>query len=285
VMTLATVGSIAYWLGVGVLAMFGINSFDSILNVFSPQQAVEAKSIWMLMVIAVLLIIATTLQKTLIAPLEQTGVESLTGMEYQLDDSRFLATPNAILDAINVAAQRGYETIDLLSFSLGAVLATDAIFPRRARQQLGAPPLVIENWITLGYPYDLIRWYSPGYFTERQPARVDFHRWVNVVVQDDFLGTKFSEGDGRGIHLNGRSGVRAPDLNHTFPAEQRVGVGWQDWFRPGHRLVNHRIYWDDEDARAPTCFAGIVDVEATGWARGLLAILSEKVDAKRLDAS
>ncbi|MGZ5942369.1 MAG: hypothetical protein ACXWN8_08120 [Isosphaeraceae bacterium] len=269
--TLATIGSVVYWLVVGAVAVLGVPAafnvgFDDILGVFGAGRTAEAKSVWMIIVIAVFLVLAAALRKTFIESLDRVAVESFAVMEYQLDDRRFLAAPNAILDAIDFATKRGYGTVDLLSLSLGAVLATDAIFPRRAREQVWSPPLAIENWITLGYSYDLIRWFRPDYFAERQPAIVDFRRWINVVVQDDFLGTMFTEGDGRGIRVSHCSHARAPDVNpKPFEPESRVRAGRRDWFVPLRRAVNHRIYWDDEDARAPTCFAAVVDAEAAGW--------------------
>jgi len=131
--------------------------------------------------------------------------------------------------------------------------------------------LAIENWITLGYPYGLIRWFRPDYFAERHPAIVDFRRWINLVVQDDFLGTTFTEGDGRGIRVSRCSHARAPDVNpKPFEPNGRVRAGWQDWFVL-RRHFNHRIYWDDEDARAPTCFAAFID--GAGWTTEVLAII------------
>ncbi len=85
----------------------------------------------MIITVTVFLVLAAAFRKVIIEPLEQLAVEVFAFMDYQLDDRRFLAAPNAILDAIDYASKRGYESVDLLSLSLGAVLATDAIFPRR----------------------------------------------------------------------------------------------------------------------------------------------------------
>jgi len=140
---LATIGSVIYWLVAGMVAVLGIPAafkvgFDDILDVFRAGRAAEAKSIWMIIVIVIFLVLAAALQKTFISSLDRSAVELFAGMEYQLDDCHFLAAPNAILDAIDFATRRGYGTIDLLSFSLGTVLATDAIFPRQAQTGLVA---------------------------------------------------------------------------------------------------------------------------------------------------
>jgi hypothetical protein len=281
VINLLTVGSVIYWLGIGALAVLGVPAifnvgFDDILTVFGAGRTADAKSVWAIIVIAIFLVFAAVSRRT-IKSWEHLAVESFAVMEYQLDDRRFLATPNAILDAIDFATKRGYATVDLLSLSLGAVLATDAIFPRRAREQVWSPPLAIENWITLGYPYDLIRWSCPEYFAARQPAVVKIHHhWINVVVQDDFLGTLFTKGDGRGIRVH-CSDARAPDINpKPFKPESRVKAGRRDWFTPLRRAFNHRIYWDDEDVRAPTCFAAFIDAEVAGWTTAVLTVVTRK---------
>lgn len=189
-------------------------------------------------------------------------------MDYQLDDRRFLAAPNAILDAIDFASKRGYESVDLLSLSLGAVLATDAIFPRHKRSLIWSPQLVIENWITLGYSCSMIQRTYPMYFMNRQPPVVHIRRhWINVAVEDDFLGSTFTENDNKcGICVKQKKDILAPSVNLQFKPKSRWKKGnlW-DYFIPLRRVVNHRIYWDDEDVRAPTCFDAVITAESAGW--------------------
>lgn len=283
---LLAIGSVFYWLVVGAVAVFGVPAafgvgFEDIVGLFGAGRTAEAKSVWTIIVIAVFLVFAVALRRT-IESWEQSAVESFAAMEYQLDDRRFLAAPNAILDAIDFATKRGYATVDLLSLSLGAVLATDAIFPRRTREQVWSPPLKIANWITLGYPYDLIRWSFPDYFADREPAVVEFSHWINVVVKDDFLGTKFTKDDGRIGVVDRLSHAQLPDLNpDPFKTEGAVERGWLDRVVPLRRAFNHRIYWDDENARAPTCFAAVIDAKdakgakVVGWATEVLAVMKK----------
>jgi hypothetical protein len=290
VINLLTIGSAFYWLVVGAVAVFGVPhafnvGFSDILSGLETSRPAEARNVWIIIVIAVVLVLAVALWKTFIKSLDQSAVESFAVMEYQLDDRRFLAAPNAILDAIDFANKRGcYGTVDLLSLSLGAVLATDAIFPRltckrRVRERVWSPPLEIANWITLGYPYDLFQWSYPDYFADREPAVVKFFHWINVVVKDDFLGTKFTKDDGciddRRIGVVDRlSHAQLPDVNpEPFKTEGAVERGSLDRVVPLRRAVNHRIYWDDEDVRAPTCFGALLDSEAPGWTTEVLAAI------------
>jgi hypothetical protein len=270
--TVATIGSVLYWLFLGIVAVIGVPAlfnigFEDILGIVESSAQPETDAAvgkgWIVILIALVLFLAAAVRKTVVEPLDRWAVESFAGIEYQLDDGRFLATTNAILDAIEYATHRGYGALDLLAFSLGSVLATDAIFPRRARRRVWSTAPTVENWITIGFPYDLIRWSLPKYFDRRQPPAVDFCRWINVVVQDDFLGTAFTERDGRGIRVVGSADVRAPDTNFLFKPERWVKPARRDWFVPLRRAINHEMYWNDEDARAPTCFSGMV--ETAGW--------------------
>ena len=278
---LASIGSAVYWLVVGLVAVFGVpaafgDSDDGLFELLESLGTGKSESLWAMVAIAALFVLAVALQKTFIEALDRFAVESFAVLEYQLDDRRFLAVPNAVLDAIGFAGERGYEKIDLLSLSLGAMLASDAIFPRKARKRVWSPPLAIENWITLGYPFDLIRSSNADYFAKRSPAVVDVRRWINVVVQDDFLGTDFKEGEARGIEVIGADMPRAPNVDvGPLELERWVEQDWRDWFVPLRRAVNHRIYWDDEDARAPTCFSALVDAEAVGWTADVLATMKK----------
>jgi hypothetical protein len=261
---------------IGVPAAFNID-FEDILGVFGsgaqPENDAAVGKGWIVVLIALVLLLAVAVRKTVVEPLDRWAVESFAGIEYQLDEGRFLTITNAILDAIEYATHGGYREVDLLAFSLGSVLATDAIYPRRARRRIWSATPTVENWITIGFPYDLIRWSLPDYFDRRQPAAVDFRRWINVVVQDDFLGTAFTEGDGRGIRVAGSAAARAPDVNSLFKPERWVKPARRDWFVPLRRAINHEMYWNDEDARAPTCFSDIV--ESAGWMEEVRIFLSE----------
>jgi hypothetical protein len=218
------------------------------------------------------LLLAATCRKMIVDALDKSGIDSVTAAQYQLDDRKFLACPDAILDAINFAGNQDYEAVDLLSFSLGAILATDALFARRLREQLSLPPMSIDNWISIGFPYDLYRWASPDYFENRQSPGVDFRKWINVVVQDDFLGTAFTGGDGRGIRVRDSAQLWAPAQSVMFSPRKRVTSNNWDYLVARRREVNHRVYWDDEDAHAATCFSSFID--QAGWTASVRAMLA-----------
>jgi hypothetical protein len=166
VVALTAVAALPYWLFVALLAVIGLGA----LSVFGFKDILDAMGVaWpptmgTAVSVGVFLAVAAAFRPTFVEWVDRLAVEAFASMEYLLDDSRYLSAPNAILSAIEFATERGYGKVDLLSYSVGAVLASDAIFPRRKREQVWSPFLAIDYWITLGYPYDLIRSYFPDYF-------------------------------------------------------------------------------------------------------------------------
>lgn len=276
--TVGVIGSVIYWLVTGLAILFAMPTFhlsDLFSFVSGEAGQVGGKGADLgksALLIAVLLILAESFRKAAVAPWDRWATESFASMEYQLDERRFLAIPNAILDAIEFASQRRYSGVDLLSFSLGTIWATDTIFPRRERPCTWSPRRTVHNWITIGFPYDFIVWSNPGYFSMRAQPTVEVHRWINIVVQDDFIGTDFTRGEKRGITVQGFEEARTPDINPSpLRPPRQVSASWQDYIHPLRRTLNHRIYWDDEDARAPTCFTEVLD--AVEWDEEVRALL------------
>ncbi len=261
---LLSVGYLIYWVGlaailaaVAALAALGIR--------------LDTVPVWLLTIIVPLLGLAESVRRNVFDRYEQWAAETFASLEYQIDDQPFLAVPNAVLDAIELARQRQPGPIDLLGFSLGSFLSTDVLFPRQARQRIWSPPAEIDNWITVGFPYDLVRATRPDYFRNRQPPTVRLERWLNIVVEHDFLGTGFEPGDGRGVHVAGSNRLIAPDVSLSFRPDGLTRPGRLAWLTPRRLVTKHTIYWNDQDPRAPSCFRMIVD--EAGWTRGVLDLL------------
>lgn len=256
----ATTGSLIYWVFIGLVVGVEIAGL--------PSVAIGIKGV----LGVVLIVLASVVRKVHIEPFDRWAIDALTFTDYVLDDSAYLDVIAAIGDAVDVVSGRGHAALDLLTFSLGAVLATDTIYPRKTRDTVWALPQSIDRWITMGYPFDQIRAVTPDYFSDRACSRLQFRRWINIVVQDDFMGTDFTRHRPRGIEVNCPPSVRSPDVN---PPPLRFGGlvkrGWLDVI-PRRRTINHRLYWDERDPCAPTCFS-LVAREA-GWLDELRVRLS-----------
>lgn len=258
IVALATAGSLVYWVFIGLvlwLEFVGLQDID-----FGIKGTVGA----------VLVILASAVHKIHIEPLDQWAIDAFSFTDYQLDDSAYLDVAAAIADAVDFASSRGYTGLDLLGYSLGAILATDAIYPRAQRNPVWAPPRMIDHWVTVGYPFDELRASLPGYFSDRACSRLQVRKWINIVTRHDFMGTYFTPDRPRGIALARSEVVKSPDVNPPPLSNPRlVTPGWRDLI-PRRRTINHR-YWDDRDPCAPTCFALVA--QETGWLEELRSLI------------
>lgn len=260
---LVSMGAIIYWLLVAAASMLSVNELFN-LN----SEAVKKWFTW-IAPIAVGFALVRLALKDCVDTHVRRAIDDYSAGEYYANHRRFAAIPNALLDAVLYTKDQGYGKVDLMSFSLGAVLSADAIHPKDKRLWSRAP--VVTNWITIGYPYDVIEWINPGYFRGRNEEVLTVTTWINVVVEDDFLASDFQQSPQRGIRLAQSGRVRSPDRNVFFKPERRKERSLLDWFIPFRRVANHSLYWDDQDARASTCFDKVV-IEA-GWADDLRSML------------
>src|SRR5262249_2141941 len=128
----------------------------------------------------------------------------------------------------------------------------------------------LEAWVSIGYPYDVVRAGLPDYFRGREPQAFHVGQWFNVAGFDDFLGSKFRDDhlpaapDPR-FRIFSKGGQASPTRNVYFPrTDEETPVGWRrrDWkdrLNPLRRLINHFLYWDNYDALGPSCFTGLFE--------------------------
>jgi hypothetical protein len=214
--------------------------------------------------------------KHIVDILEKTGVEYVSALDYFNSSSEFDFIHDSVLELISVATQEVYESVDILSFSLGTLIATNVIYPQHSNGCSCVSK--IRNWITLGFPFDLMEATRPGYFEGRAlvPGKLN---WINVVVKNDFLGTDFEEGSTRGIGTSGSlTRVHIPEVNICIDFAGASQERWRsatlrwDWI-PFRRVNNHSIYWDQKNPQALTCFDEIV--EPAGWKNSVRSVVEE----------
>lgn len=104
-----------------------------------------------------------------------------------------------------------------------------------------------------------------------------------MVTADDFLGSNFRYDNlleppdsALGIQfIDSSTPVRHPDRNLFFEPERRwVARSQVDRIFRYSRILNHILYWDDKDARAPNCFAQVAD--AAGWTDDVVSVLRNR---------
>lgn len=268
--SLITLMTFVYW---GVVAAAGVIGAETLLGWVEPDD----RPLGLLAVIIAAVTAARQLFGDVFQEIEKLAAEFYSIMWYNSDDSRFSNTLGSIEEALVWMEQRGYEQVDVLSFSLGSLLANDFIYPRSHRLWANVPQ--VDNWISLGHPFDLMEAMYPGNYRGRCQGPLAIKRWVNVTVRADFLGSTFRR-DGAEDDPDGRVGVviggatpTHPDVNVFFdPKTGGVQRALWDFFVPLRRLVNHALYWDFRDPRKPSCFGPLLG--ETDWiveARATLA--------------
>jgi hypothetical protein len=121
-------------------------------------------------------------------------------------------------------AEPAYDTVDVVAFSFGTLVAFDALFPREERTP---PP--IHRLVTIGMPYETVKTYFPSYFENRNGRRRRTE-WMNVWCAVDALSTKTFE---RG---------HAPTRSYEFGDTGKQTIGFVDLLL-GYGLRSHSMYW------------------------------------------
>jgi hypothetical protein len=152
--------------------------------------------------------------------------------------------------------QPQYRRIHLIAFSFGSLLAIDFLFPK---EEFGRRVERVQNLVTIGCPFDIVRTYSPDYFTDRTGNyEVTFENWLNVFHPTDLLASNFrnTDDDGKeaqeGVYLATSVLLKPDNLvfdQHFVPEE----FSWINLLLvKGFRM--HTSYWNGPDENEISCF-------------------------------
>jgi hypothetical protein len=156
-----------------------------------------------------------------------------------------------------------YRHIHVIGYSFGSIVTLDALFP--STRTPGPRFEKIHTLVTIGCPYDIVRNYYPGYFSNRTRRSNIPRRWFNVYTPVDVLSSNFSDDGGvtkatRTIELRGESNEKLePPINilyaeGAFPKTQ-LSI-WDVVMLMGFR--SHTIYWGPTYESEITCFHQII---------------------------
>lgn len=189
-----------------------------------------------------------------------------------------------LLDAVRDDPQRDYRRVDLVSYSLGSILAFNAMFPYGAPPPAGSPVSNIKSLVTIGCPFDTVRLVRPDYFKGRDWLPGVPEVWLNVYMPNDILGSNFSD-DGAdpqpvarvmrralGIRDGAKAAARQPPQPKNlayYPGGSPRGGLVDALLLNGFRV--HGQYWDPGEAGEHSCF----DIVAEHLYRGDPVLQSE----------
>ena len=93
-------------------------------------------------------------------------------------------------DLLISVTKQNYDSVHIFAYSFGSILTLDTLFPR-GEDRTGSHFNQINTLVTIGCPFDLVRFYFPQYFDGRHVSvRTDI-RWLNVYAPIDVLGSNF----------------------------------------------------------------------------------------------
>ncbi len=193
--------------------------------------------------------------------IEKSGAETLSVSNYLSADQRKDSIAQQLSALLNHLAEKTdveYHSTHVLTFSLGGVVAIDALFPKT--QPRGSFRRVTQL-VTIACPFDFVRTYWPDYFTSRWVGYTS-RRWLNIYAPADILSSDFMDAaNGNGAAKE--AGVGVVDGTELVRPSKSVRYGDRrslDEYPRGERLLlvgfkNHAGYWEEETAG---CFGIVV---------------------------
>lgn len=170
---------------------------------------------------------------------------------------------NALLEH---ALEAGPARVDVIAYSLGSMVALDALFPAGKVQSLRRAK--VTSLTTIGCPFDFVRTFWNGYFDGRD-ASGKVPEWRNVYSPVDLLGSNFSNADGEaapthGINASQRAGKTqeassggapsaVPAKNIYYDAMNRRELSLFDVLT-FTAWQAHGQYWVEAQPDADSCF-------------------------------
>jgi len=177
------------------------------------------------------------------------AVEQL--LEYVHDERHAASVAGTLESALDDLIEADpTRNIHILSYSFGALVAMDFLYPHRALHVIADNRYVktVKTLTTIGLPVDFIRLYLPRYTDDRE-ARIPDLRWMNIYIAADVFGSNLINGDdftegpntyGSTVPRDGTliAGRRPVSLRYT---NERLTS--QNISSP-RRFLSHVGYWD-----------------------------------------
>lgn len=169
---------------------------------------------------------------------------------------------NALLEHV---LEAGPARVDVIAYSLGSMVALDALFPAGGSQALRRAK--VTSLTTIGCPFDFVRTFWKDYF-ERRDASGRVPEWRNVFSPVDLLGSNFANAGGEaapthGINASKRAGKPVAAVGGTPTAVPKKNIYYDAMNRRELSLLDvltftawqaHTQYWVEGQPDADSCF-------------------------------
>ena len=166
---------------------------------------------------------------------------------YHTKENVIMGQLTALLE--HVAEKEVYRDmpIHLISYSFGGVIAYDSLFPRSLEP--GVRFRRVHSLVTIGFPYDFVETFWPGYFGDRGRLAKTPQRWLNVHAPVDVGSTE-----------NPFAVVQA-EGTETETIAFTVGIPQKLTFINSLALIgfrSHGKYWEKSYENEIDCFSALV---------------------------
>ncbi|MBI5483632.1 MAG: hypothetical protein HY888_04110 [Deltaproteobacteria bacterium] len=153
-----------------------------------------------------------------------------------------------------------YKAIHILAYSFGSVVTLDTLFPKGG-ERTGRHFQAITSLVTIGCPFDVIRFYYPSYFAGRYPVIGASTRWLNVFSPADVLGSNFRDDEEdlpAEIHIGQASSARKPEnFSYVDAVSPDKFTFLTSFLLLGLRA--HGMYWEKTPCSELSCFRLIIE--------------------------
>lgn len=187
--------------------------------------------------------------------IEQTGIEVVAADKYLSVDERRGSLQGQFAALLNHLAEKDdvkYDTIHVIGYSFGSIVALDALFPHN---KPGPRFDRIDTLVTIGCPFDFIRTYWPDYFKGRKRREGTPRRWINIYARADVLGSNFRDeqthslmnifGGGQSKSVDEQSLLRGIEMVYEESANKNVVDAPSDDTSVKDAASDNKLYPDD----------------------------------------
>lgn len=144
--------------------------------------------------VVILIALVQVLAPGLQEKLKNMATEFLSLIDYITLSEQKDAISGVFADFIDfIAAKGAYRMVTLVAFSFGSAIAIDNLFPSDWKPVPRTQ--IIDNLVTIGCPFDLLRAIWKDYFKERNLLPAVPKCWINVYSPLDILGSNFRNDD------------------------------------------------------------------------------------------